>query len=196
MEMDTEWWLPVLSFASGSGVTLAVEYLRSLSARADRRQAAQERREDREVERLARERERRMQLEDEYRASQRETLIELQDKLSDFIRKSGEAEHADRMAWRKAGEPEHYPVSQLPDQISEDFNTLQRRVQILAARTDDEEIRTEVDALIDQVLQCLSSTDPNKAWLAGGQAAKQFGVLNSRIGEKFRTLAAEATESR
>ena len=52
--LATEWWVPVLTFAGGSGVTLAVEYLRSLTARADRSQAAIERREDREVERSAR----------------------------------------------------------------------------------------------------------------------------------------------
>ena len=194
--MATEWWVAVLSFASGSGVTLAVEYMRTLSARADRRQAALERREDRETERLVRERERRLQLEDEHRASQRETLTELQDKLSDYIRRSGEAQHADQMAWRKAGEPDSYPVSLLPDPLDIDLNTLQRRIQILAARTADEQIRSDVDALIGHVNESLLSTKADKAWRVGGQAAKEFGALNSLIGEKLRSLAAQAIESR
>jgi hypothetical protein len=101
--LATEWWVPVLSFASGSGVTLAVEYLRTLTARADRRQAAIDHRHDLEAERAARVSERRSALADEHRASQREALVELQDILSEYIRKSGEASFADRMAWEAAG---------------------------------------------------------------------------------------------
>jgi hypothetical protein len=139
--VSTAWWLPVLTFVGGSGVTLGVEYLRTLSVRADRRQAAIERREDREAERSAKERERRLQLEDEHRAGQREALTELQDKLSDYMRKSGEAEHADYVAWQRAGRPDDYPVSLLSPGVSEDLNALQRRIQILAERVDDEQIR-------------------------------------------------------
>lgn len=193
--MATEWWVPVLSFASGSGVTLAVEYLRTLSARADRRQAALERREDRETERLVRERERHLQLEDEHRASQHEALTELQDKLSDYIRKSGEAQHADQMAWQQAGKPDRYPVSLLPDGLSQELNTLHRRIQILAARIDDELIRSGVYGLIDRVNESLLSRKADKAYHVGGQAAKEFGVLNSCIGETLQSLAARGIGS-
>lgn len=116
-------------------------YLRTLSARADRRQATVERQEDRKAELLARERGRLQQLEDEHRTAQRETLTELQDKLSDYIRKPGEAQHADYMAWKRAGKPEKYPISLIPEEISEMLNTLQRRIQILAVRADDERCR-------------------------------------------------------
>jgi hypothetical protein len=194
--MATEWWIPVLSFAGGSGVTLAVEYLRSLTARADRRQAALERREDREADRSTRERERRLQLEDEHRAGQREALTELQDKLSDFIRTAGEAQHADQMAWKQAGQPDHFPVSQLPDGISVELNTLQRRIQILAVRIDDEQIRDGVDALIGLVNDSLTVRKADRAWQVGSQAAKEFGNLNSRIGEELRLLAAQRIESK
>jgi hypothetical protein len=194
--MTTEWWVPVLSFASGSGVTLAVEYLRTLAARADRRQAALERREDRATERLVRERERRLQLEDEHRASQRETLTELQDKLSDYIRVAGKAQEADQAAWQEAGKPDQFPVRSLPDGVGVELNTLQRRIQILAARTDDEQVRSGIDVLIDHVNGSILSRKADRAWQVGGQAAAQFGVLNSRIGEKIRSLAAQGVESR
>jgi len=195
-EVSTDWWVPVLSFASGSGVTLAVEYLRTLTARADRRQAAIERRTDRETERSAKERERRLQLEDEHRAGQREALTELQDKLSDYIRKSGEAQHADQMAWGKAGKPDHYPVSLLPHTVSEDLNNLQRRIQIIAQRIDNETIRNGVAALVGRVNDSLAVREPGKAWRLGAQAAEEFGTLNSRIGEGLRSLTAQSEASR
>jgi hypothetical protein len=189
--MATESWIPILSFVGGSGVTLAVEYLRSLSARADRRQAALERREDREADRSVRERERRLQLEDEHRTSQREVLTELQDKLSDFIRTVGKALHADQMAWKQAGQPDDFPVGQHPDEISVGLNTLQRRVRILAARVDDEQIRDGANALMGRVNDSLNARNSDRAWQVGSQAAEEFGDLNSRIGEGFRSLAVQ-----
>jgi hypothetical protein len=194
--MTTEWWVPVLSFVGGSGVTLAVEYLRTLTARADRRQTTLERREDRQAELISRERERHLQLEDEHRASQRETLTELQDKLSDYIRKSGEAQHADQMAWQEAGRPDQYPVGLVPNDVDIELNTLQRRIQILAARTDDDQIRSDVGVLINRVNESLSSKNAGRAWQVGARAAGEFGMLNSRIGEKLRSLAAERSLDR
>lgn len=194
--MSTEWWVPVLSFAGGSGVTLTVEYLRSLTARADRRQTAIERREDREAERTARQVERRVQLEDERRVDQREALTELQDKLSDYIRTSGEAQHADQMAWQKAGKPSRYPVSQLPPSLSETLNTLQRRVQILAERIDNERVRKGVAALVAQVNSSLTDKSPDTAWQLGARTAEDFGALNSIVGEELRSLTAQSMVSR
>jgi hypothetical protein len=193
--LATEWWVPVLSFAGGSGVTLTVEYLRSLTARADRRQTAIERRDDRKSEQAARATDRRLHLEDEHRASQREALVELQDKLSDYIRTSGEAQHADQMAWQKAGKPDKYPVSQLPSLVDEMLNTLQRRVQILAARIDNEEVRQGVSELVLRVIDFLSVKESDRAYRLGGRAAADFGALNSRIGQELRSLTAQASRA-
>jgi hypothetical protein len=186
--MTTEWWVPVLSFAGGSGVTLAVEYLRTLTARADRQQAAIERRQDREAERVAKERERRSQLEDEHRASQREALVELQEKLSNYIRVSGQSHHADYMAWKAAGKPNKYPVSLLPHELSESLNTLQRRIQILSERIGDEHVRSGVANLTVTVNDSLSISDPDEAWTSGAQASLLFKEINASIGNALRSL--------
>lgn len=194
--MATAWWVPVLSFAGGSGVTLAVEYLRTLTARSDRQQAAIERRQDREAERAAEERQRRSQLEDEHRMSQRDALVELQEKLSSYIRISGQAHHADYTAWKAAGKPEKYPVSQLPHELSENLSSVQRRIQILSERIDNDSVRSGVGKLIATVTDSLSISDPNKAWESGAKAAALFGRINASIGGTLRSLTSRDGEDK
>jgi hypothetical protein len=75
------------------------------------------------------------------------------------------------------------------------LNALQRSIQILAERIDDEQIRSGIDALVAQVIDSLVAKKADRAWQTGGQASKEFGTLNSRIGERLRSLAAQGRAS-
>jgi hypothetical protein len=194
--MSDLWWLPVLTFVGGSGVTLGVEYLRTIVAREDRRQDAAERAADRQAvaaERAAdrravaadRRQRREAHLRDSLRAERREAMLELQEQLSDFGRKVGAANHADLMAWRAAGEPEHYPVAQLPDGLSEDLNRLQRRILVLKERIDDEQLRTLVSRFLELALA--EGRSRVEAERQMREAMSRFAAVNSRIGALLRS---------
>lgn len=181
-------WVPIVTFVGGSAVTLGVEYIRSLTARADRRQAAADAKAEREAATNARREERTQRLTDEHRARQRDALTELQERLSDFIRATGQGHHADEMAWEAAGlESEHQPVSQNPPGISDEINTQQRRMMILAQRVEDDEVR----ALMREITAAASELT-----LAGRGAARStmlklardFERANERIGAQLRAI--------
>ncbi len=186
-------WVPVATLVIGALVTLAVAYLQSRTARADRQHAALERREDREAERAARGQERHQRLGDEHRAFQRDTLIELQEQVSAYLRLNGKAGHADEMAWKAAGEPtDRFLVSQLPEGLSEEINISQRRIQVLPQRVDDDAVRDGVRELVDAANAIADPPDKKPpASAAKIRLGTVFQALNNRIGEILRTLPME-----
>lgn len=188
MSSGSALWLPIATFVGGSGVTLGVEYLRSLTARADRQQVANEAKEERVAATNARSDERMQRLADEHRARQRDALTELQERLSDYMRANGRAHHADEMAWDSAGrDSENGPATLLPSDLSDELNSLQRRIAILAERVDDGEVRR----LVREIVHAASGLA-----MASRQDAKRlmeklitlFQRANERIGEQLREL--------
>lgn len=168
------WWLPVLTFVGGSGVSLAIAYIQSA-----------ERRSDRQAEATSRTAERQVLQDEDHRARQRTTLTELQEVLSDFIRAAGEGEFLDRQAWRAVGEPTQFNRPPWPDGLSEQINTLQRRFQVLKERIDDDEVREGVDLLFSLWLQSQSGPfvdSPTRLTEMG----HRFVVVNAQIGRAFR----------
>jgi hypothetical protein len=189
-DYSVPWWVPILTLIVGSLVTLGVEYIRTVNARADRQEAAIERKEDREAERAAREQERRGNLADEHRAQQRDALVELQEKVSAYIRLNGDAQHADSMAWKAAGEPaDRFPVSLLPEGLSDEINAVQRRMQVLAQRIDDAGVRDLVGQLV-QTANTLIVPSDRKPPSAAAQIrmSDAFQALNDQIGRILRSL--------
>jgi hypothetical protein len=189
-QSGTAWWLPIVTFVGGAVLTLAAAYLQALTARADRGQAAADRRQDRAEERAARQEERRQELADEYRARQRDALTELQEQLSGFMRLIGRAHHADEMGWKQAGEPkDQYPVGPLPEGLGEEINGVQRRLQVLRERVDDAAVRASVSDFIHTGNAVIPAAGDHAATNAAfGQFAAAFQPLNEQIGSMLRTL--------
>lgn len=183
-------WVPFAAAAFGSAVTLAIAYIQSLGARADRRQAAKEAAVEREVARENRREERRQRLLDEHRERQYATLTELQEQLSDFIRAVGRAHHADTQAWQAAGKPTAYPVRPLPPGLSDTLNTLQRRVLVLAQRTADNEIRDAATSLVTMAMR-ISDADRRAADGIMRRLAADFPAVNERIGTALAAIPSE-----
>ncbi len=179
-------WVPIVTFVGGSIVTVGIEYIRVLNSREDRRQTSEEAKADRDATRLERAEERHQRLSDEHRNEQRETLLELQEKLSDYLRSIGKAHNADQQAWSDAGEPAQYPVSLLPDGLSEEINVVQRRVQILSQRVDNDKVREEVSNLISAAAEMMLNRDA-KSQRVLLTIAKSFESLNGLIGSALRT---------
>lgn len=185
------WWVPVVTLVLGAMVTLGVETIRSRDARADRQQAATERRADRAAEREALDRERGQRLADEHRRQQRDSLTELQEAMSSYIRLIGRGHHHDVMAWRAAGEPAEYPVDMLPEGLSEEINVVERRVQVLSQRVDDAEVRDGVREVVVCGLGAIPARkvgDAGSANAALGRMVTAFSTLNERIGSILRGL--------
>jgi hypothetical protein len=183
-------WVPIATAFGGSVVTLAVAWLQSKSAGADRRQAAIEASAERAIAAEDRHEERRQQLLDEHRERQYATLVELQQRVSDFVRAVGAAHHSDEMAWKHAGEPSHFPVSLLPEEMSEQLTTTQRRVLVLSQRAADPEIREGVKNIVTQGIQATSEgLDATRA--AMKQMANGFPALNELIGAALRAIPSD-----
>ncbi len=179
------WWVAIVTFVGGSGVTLGVEWIRTLNSRADRQQAAIERREDRVAESSARSDERQAALAREHHGRQVATLEDLQFALSDYMRSCGEIEAFDRSQWRKAGCPsDTYPVSLLPEDLSEENNRLQRKVRVLAERVDDTTVRIGVRDLVNASTHMARSIEESTGLMT--EAGNQFEGLNRRIGSAIR----------
>jgi hypothetical protein len=185
----TPWWVAIVTFVGGSGVTLAVEWFRTLNARADRQEAAIERREDRVAESTARAEERQAVSAREHHGRQVATLQALQDVLSDYMRSRGEIEAFDRSAWRKAGSPsDKFPVSLLPEDLSDRNNDLQRRVQVLAKRVDDDDVRLGARELLR--VSAVIASSIREAEQSMTEASNRFVDLNERIGLAIRAQRA------
>jgi hypothetical protein len=188
-------WVPVLTLVVGAAVPVLVEYIRTFSARADRTQAAAERRAERDHDLKAREEERRQNLTDKRQAYQRDTLTELQEQLSSLTRITGKAHHADRAAWKAASRPTTYPVSLLPPGVSDEFNVVQRRVLILSERVDEAVIRDGVRSLLQAIGNAVplpgvsTAAEADTALL---QAVERFRSLNETIGSTLRSLPASS----
>jgi hypothetical protein len=181
-------WVPIVTFVGGSAVTLAVEYIRSITARADRRQAAAEAKAERDAAADTRREERTQRLADEHRARQRDTLRELQERLSDFIRAVGQGHHADEMAWAAAGpEAECQPVGQNAPGISDEVNTQQRRMMTLAQRVEDDEVRELIREIIAAASELtLAGRDAANSTML--RLARDFQRANDRIGVQLRAI--------
>ncbi len=167
-------------------ITLTGEYIRSLNSREDRRLESADRAADREAEVKARQDVRVQALADEQRSFQRDTLLELQEQLSDFLRLGGEAVHHDRQAWRAAGEPDHYPVSLLPEGVSDGYNVLQRRIQILTQRVNDDELRAMVTLFVDLSTASTNAKSMVDADRFETECVLQFRSTNECIGSLLR----------
>ena len=92
------------------------------------------------------------------------------------------------MAWDSAGrDSENGPATLLPSDLSDELNSLQRRIAILAERVDDGEVRR----LVREIVHAASGLA-----MASRQDAKRlmeklitlFQRANERIGEQLREL--------
>jgi predicted NodU family carbamoyl transferase len=153
-------WVPFATFVAGAAFTLVGDWARSF----------------RETKKEQRAR---------HASFQRETLLELQEVLSDLLRSSGQAEHADEMAYRQAGA---WGRNQIPEEVSDQLNVRQRRVRVLAERVDDEDARRLATDVVDRSLdreQAKSQASSQQATIATITVFKQ---ANERLGHLARQL--------
>lgn len=176
-------WVPIAALLLGAAVPLLVELIQTRRSAADRRAQSADRRAEFQAEAGDRRDERREIRREQHRARQIDTLVELQQLASDYMRKVGEAYFFDQRAWREANRPDQFPVSLMPEGLSEELNTMQRRLQILRERVDDEAMWGLVDELIGASVATSTPVPPRHAVAEAAMArtGDAFQLLNRRV---------------
>ena len=96
------------------------------------------------------------------------------------------------MAWQAAASPTQYPVDYLPAGLSDEINTVQRRVKVLSERVDDAQVRDGVRAVLHAGVGAIpppsAGADARSADAAMMRMAVAMESLNERIGTILRSL--------